>query len=250
MHSSVIVDFQSLNGACGIKFHTATTEAKIELSDLESEFTQQCVLSALIVVDGGLNILDSTQRARDLLAGQHGIEDCGGVLKIKRGSVCRTVTQLVHQATGGNTGVNAAADIVGMPDNQGRTRFAVRVLPCQYLDGSCALIMISDMLSTSHAPQSTLAKLFSLSTREAEFADCFASGSRVEQIASDMAISSNTARIHLRHLFLKTGCKTQAELARLFARVPQVLGLTLALLQLDFDLFVALRPELGLFLIG
>jgi hypothetical protein len=51
-------------------------------------------------------------------------------------------------------------------------------------------------------------------------------------------------------LFLKTGCKTQAELARLFARVPQVLGLTLALLQLDFDLFVALRPELGLFLIG
>ncbi len=217
---------------------------------LESEFTQQCVLSALIVVDGGLNILDSTQRARDLLAGQHGIEDCGGVLKIKRGSVCRTVTQLVHQATGGNTGVNAAADIVGMPDNQGRTRFAVRVLPCQYLGGPCALIMINDMLSTSHAPLSILAKLFSLSTREAEFADCFASGSRVEQIASDMAISSNTARIHLRHLFLKTGCKTQAELARLFAKVPQVLGLTLALLQLDFEFLVAVKLELSLLLIG
>jgi len=250
LHSSVVVSFKSLNSACGLKFHTATTESKIELSDLESEFTRQCVRSALIVVDGGLNILDSTQCARDLLAGQHGIEDCGGVVKIKRGSVCRTVTQLVHQAAGGNTGVDAAVDIVGMPDNQGRTRFAVRVLPCQYLDSACALIMINDMLSTSHAPQSTLAKLFSLSTREAEFADCFAAGSRVEQIASDMAISSNTARIHLRHLFLKTGCKTQAELARLFAKVPQVLGLTFAFLQLDFDLLVAFRLELCPFLFG
>jgi DNA-binding CsgD family transcriptional regulator len=172
------------------------------------------------VVDAARTILDANQRAKDLLAGQHGIEDCGGVLKTKRASLCRTIAQLVQWAAGAEAGFGVAADIVGIPDDCGRTRFAVRVLPCHYLGSPGALIVINDMLSEIHASRGTLARLFSLSAREAEFADRFASGARVEQIASDMAISTNTARIHLRHLFLKTGCKTQAELARLFAKVP------------------------------
>lgn len=241
MDSFTAADFDLLNDSLGVKFQTATARDRVELSDLESEFARQCVHSALIVVNEGLNILDLNQRARDLLASQHGIEDYGGVFRIKRSSVCRTIARLVHQAAEGATGVDAAADIIGIPDDDGRTRFALRVLPCRYLGVSCALVVINDMLSTSHAPRRVLAKLFSLSAREAEFADCFAAGSRVEQIASDMAISSNTARIHLRHLFMKTGCKTQAELARLFATVPQVLGLALAFLQIDVELLTAVQ---------
>ena len=221
MQSSVVAGFNMPQGTCQIRFHAAVAVTRVELLGLDSKFTQRCVSSALVVVDAGRSILDANQRARDLLSGEHGIEDVGGVLKFKRASVCRTVTQLVHQAARGDTGLDAAADVVGIPDDRGRTRFAVRVLPCLYLGDSGALVMVSDMLSEAHASQGILAKLFSLSTREAEFADHFASGSRVEQIASDMAISSNTARIHLRHLFLKTGCKTQAELARLLAKVPE-----------------------------
>ena len=221
MQTSPLTSFNVPQPVCGIRFHAATSRIEVDLLSLGSELAQSCIPSALVVVDAARAILDSNQRAKDLLAGQHGIEDCGGVLKIKRASLSRTIAQLVQCAAGIDPTPNAAADIVGIPDDCGRTRFAVRVLPCRYMDDHGALLVINDMLSETHASQVTLAKLFSLSAREAEFADRFASGARLEQIASDMAISSNTARIHLRHLFLKTGCKTQAGLARLFAKVPQ-----------------------------
>ena len=221
MQTSVAVGFNVPQPISSFRFRVPAATIEVDLLSLGSEFARCCIPSALVVVDGARNILDANQRAKDLLAGQHGIEVAGGVLKIKRASLSRTIAQLVQWASGVEDVPSAAADIVGIPDDCGRTRFAVRVLPCRYLGDPCALIVINDMLSESHAPQSVLAKLFSLSAREAEFADRFASGFRVEQIASDMAISSNTARIHLRHLFLKTGCKTQAGLARLFAKVPQ-----------------------------
>lgn len=210
---------------CGIRFPAAAATVEVDVLSLGSEFARCCipsalVPSALVVVDAARIILDANQRAKDLLAGQHGIEDYGGTLKIKRANLSRTIAQMVQWAAGADAGSSAAADIVGIPDDCGQTRFAVRVLPCRYLGSPGALIVINDLLSKTHASRGTLAKLFSLSAREAEFAERFASGARVEQIASEMAISSNTARIHLRHLFLKTGCKTQAGLARLFAKVP------------------------------
>jgi DNA-binding CsgD family transcriptional regulator len=63
-------------------------------------------------------------------------------------------------------------------------------------------------------------KVFTLSEREAELAELFASGLRVDAIAGRMRISVNTARVHLRNVFAKTGCTSQIELARTFAHMP------------------------------
>ncbi len=194
--------------------------ASIELgpSSIDSGFARCCIPWSLVVVDVSRKILDTNKWARDLLDDQEDIRNSSGILKIRRSGIDRTIAQLVLQTISLGTGLKDTGHVVGIPDDCGRTRFALRVLPCYYLGDSAALIVITDMLSETHAAKDMLAKLFSLSAREAQFAERFASGFRVERIAAEMAISSSTARIHLRHLFSKTGCKTQAGLARLFAR--------------------------------
>jgi DNA-binding CsgD family transcriptional regulator len=63
-------------------------------------------------------------------------------------------------------------------------------------------------------------RVFRLSDREACFAELFAAGHRIDAIAERMGVTSNTARVHLRHVFAKTGCSSQIELARKLACIP------------------------------
>jgi DNA-binding CsgD family transcriptional regulator len=63
-------------------------------------------------------------------------------------------------------------------------------------------------------------RVFRLSVREAHFAELFAAGYRIDAIAQAMGVTPNTARVHLRHVFAKTGCSNQIELARKFACIP------------------------------
>jgi DNA-binding CsgD family transcriptional regulator len=56
--------------------------------------------------------------------------------------------------------------------------------------------------------------------REAEFAELFAAGHRIEMIAQIMGVAMNTARVHLRHVCAKVGCTSQIELARMLASIP------------------------------
>jgi DNA-binding CsgD family transcriptional regulator len=81
-------------------------------------------------------------------------------------------------------------------------------------------LIIADLASEIRVSRSAVARTFQLSTREAELAELFSTGLRVDAIAARMGISANTARIHLRNVFAKTGCANQVELARLFAHMP------------------------------
>ena len=92
-----------------------------------------------------------------------------------------------------------------------------------YLPGAAVLVRIINP-SARHISPDPRRSLFGLTPREAEVADALASGSSIDELAESLGISPNTARIHVRALFKKTGTNRQADLVR---------TLTLAVLSLD-----------------
>src|SRR5690606_11941329 len=61
---------------------------------------------------------------------------------------------------------------------------------------------------------------FSLSVKEAQLAELFATGHGLGDASVKMGISRHTARIHLYNILWKTGAANQVDLARLLARIP------------------------------
>ena len=64
-----------------------------------------------------------------------------------------------------------------------------------------------------------LMRAFGLTPRESEIAAALLGGHSIESAATSLSISAQTVRVHLRHLFLKTGTSRQSDLIRLLARI-------------------------------
>lgn len=69
-----------------------------------------------------------------------------------------------------------------------------------------------------------LRELFGLTAAEARFAVALAEGAAVEEIASRLGISMNTARTHLKAILAKTGTNRQAQLVAVLLRSVATLG--------------------------
>jgi DNA-binding CsgD family transcriptional regulator len=67
-------------------------------------------------------------------------------------------------------------------------------------------------------------QLFDLTPAEAAVARRLASGLSLEDAATSLSISRNTARAHLRSIFSKSGITRQTELVRLMLSSAAVLG--------------------------
>lgn len=78
------------------------------------------------------------------------------------------------------------------------------------------IVFISDPADGLAAEPDKLAALFGLSPREAELAALLCRGIKLKQAADRMAVTKNTARNHLRGIFVKTGINSQSALMRLF----------------------------------
>jgi DNA-binding CsgD family transcriptional regulator len=177
----------------------------------------------VIVVDRDLQIMNTNEKARHYLVAQEGLSARSGKLHIGRAGIMRRIQEAVLQMMVSIPlkGLDKDLAIVGVPDSESRIRYAVRIGGTLHPPDDCwVLLVVAELISGNEVSRSELSAVFGLSEREAELAELFSKGMRVEQIAPMMGVSINTARMHLRHVFLKTGCCTQVELARVIARVP------------------------------
>lgn len=71
---------------------------------------------------------------------------------------------------------------------------------------------------------SALQGLFGFTPAEAAVASLLLTGQSIKDIAEEQMVSLHTARMHLRHLFVKTGTKRQAELILFLQQSVSVLG--------------------------
>jgi DNA-binding CsgD family transcriptional regulator len=188
---------------------------------LSAEVLQQCIPWGILIVDQQRRIIFANSRAQSFLEAKSGLEQRSGQLHVERANIDRTLRELVQRAATAPSSAIVAEETVGVPDRQGQMRYVVKVIRCRTDQGEgAALLIVTDLLSSVHVSRSAVAKVFQLSEREAELAELFASGLRIDSIAPRMGISVNTARVHLRSVFAKTGCASQVELARTFAHMP------------------------------
>jgi len=180
----------------------------------------------LLVVSEDSTIIFASDLALSLLEEEgSGLSSKSGAFRVKRASVDRGMQDLIRLNALGAVPTRKDSDpnVVGVPDLDGRIRYAIRVLPFAdegQEESGLALVAIIDLKGQQQIKRSAAASIFQLSDREAEFAVLFSRGFRIKEIAVRMEVAVNTARVHLRNVFQKTGCSNQIELARRFALLP------------------------------
>lgn len=181
--------------------------------------SSNCIPWGIIVVTSDLSIIFANARARLMLLQQDGLGERNGKLLADRTTTQRKLEAIALSLM---SGAQPSA-ILGIPGREDCQRYAIRALPCELPDvfgRDSLLVVVSDLMNAPCASRETIARIFTLSEREAEFAEHFSSGLRVATIAEKMGVALNTARVHLRHVLAKTGTTSQIELARMFARIP------------------------------
>jgi DNA-binding CsgD family transcriptional regulator len=87
-----------------------------------------------------------------------------------------------------------------------------------------ALIFIRDVESAIDLDINMMQQLFAFTRAESRLAVGLAKGLRLDEVESELNIRHNTARAHLRSMFLKAGVNRQSELVHLLANCVAPLG--------------------------
>lgn len=215
-----------------LEFETARDIASAAAAELggearlapDLEEIQTWLPIGLVLVDEAGLILWRNNHACDALSAGCGIEERLGKIRIERASLDRTLHENIQAHIGGEPGADAPLAI-GVPDRDGRMHYVLRLFRVRATeDPPSIVIAIVDLVNGSSVNRITAAKVFNLSKRESEFAELFSEGLCIEEIAPRMGVASNTARIHLRNVFAKTGCSNQIELARVLARTATLVS--------------------------
>ncbi len=91
----------------------------------------------------------------------------------------------------------------------------VRLSARDILSRSDAALILTPLARLNAAPAELLQALFDLTPAESRLARSLVEGEPIGEIARRAGISAHTARVHLRSVLAKTGCRRQAELVSL-----------------------------------
>jgi len=89
---------------------------------------------------------------------------------------------------------------------------------------TCALIFVRRSAVANDGDVDVLQQLFSFTRAEARLALGLAKGKRLEDVEAELNITHNTARAHLRSMFVKADVNRQSELVHVLANSLAPLG--------------------------
>lgn len=171
---------------------------------------------AAFVVDADLTLLHANPRARALL-GQ------GDILRLVQGRLMTldsaTLARLARGAAEADADQRSRQHWLRLERGNGRPPLTLTVAPLPAaLEGltprGLALILLRDPDRVRPSTQA-LQQLFDLTPAEAGVAQALAAGDSLDQVAQALAISLNTVKTHLHHIFDKTATSRQGELIAL-----------------------------------
>jgi DNA-binding CsgD family transcriptional regulator/PAS domain-containing protein len=178
-----------------------------------------------VILDGKGVVSGANQMAAQLLARRDGIWVDNGTLRVhsprEAAELRRLTSELLAERRAGRPGVVQALRIT-RPSGRADLGLIVRPLPSQPESEASELpglaVFISDPEEQSEAPVAVLAKLFGFTPTEAQLALRLSNGLNLDEVASALGMSRNTARAHLRSVFTKTGISRQSALVRLILK--------------------------------
>jgi DNA-binding CsgD family transcriptional regulator len=211
-------------------------EMSAQLSDTEAERTvysdvMDRLSVGVVLIDAGGRILKSSPIADRTMLARDGLVAQGGRLRATGSVDDRTLQAAIRAA--------ADAALAGLPPSpRGVTLSRVQsdrglgvVVQSLGRDPRAwtgrplrIAVYTRDPDTTAEIEGELVRQLFDLTPAEAAVARRLASGLSLEDAATSLSISRNTARAHLRSIFSKSGITRQTELVRLMLSSAAVLG--------------------------
>jgi DNA-binding CsgD family transcriptional regulator len=197
-----------------------------ELAAERSKFSASTALlerssAAIAIVARNQRILYLTPKAQTLLAAGDGLTSRGGRLAACAASDSVVLERILGNTCARNAGLTAGG-VVAVQRPSVRRPYWVTVLPVAAdtladisPDGAAAIVTIQTGEERPVAPLAHLAERFGLTQAEAGVLHCLFEGNTPAEISERLGITVPTVRMHLAHLFAKTGTKRQADLVRL-----------------------------------
>ncbi len=208
-----------IRNAMALSQQLALTKERASLFDL----LNQSAGEGLILLSKTGRVIGTNAEADRILAENDGLAVVEGHLKANKAADTRRLSALVMDAVAVTSDGSA---VTSLARPSGKLSYLLRVLPWPlHLEGAtetaAAVAMIKDPEHRSqHPDHADLRTGLGLSRREAELAVLLGEGKSVPEAAAAMKISVNTARVHLAHIFEKTGASNQGDLLRLLMSIP------------------------------
>lgn len=181
----------------------------------------------LMLVDPHGRLVAANRGARDLLSRRDGIWLEGDQLQVGRPAETAHLRGLLEQAGRCEEGTGLpAAGALCLPRSPGRRPLNALVsplhgpLPLPEGDPPVAAIFVSDPEEGVEPPAAILRRFYGLTEAEAALARKLAKGYCLDEAASRVGITRETARSRLKDIFHKTGTGRQAALVSLLLRGP------------------------------
>lgn len=186
----------------------------------------------VVIVDVAGHIVRCSPKAEEALAERDGLQLQAGKLRATCAKEDREFQTAIRTAVQAAVASVQTTRGIALTRLSGHRNLGVIVQPVPGVVKSGTLtpptvaIFIRDPEATAEVEGELVRQLFDLTRAEAAVARRLASGLSLEDAASSLDISRNTARAHLRSIFSKSGITRQTELVRLMLNSAAMLGET------------------------
>lgn len=184
----------------------------------------------VVILDVGGHIVRCSPKAEEALAERDGLQLQAGKLRATCAKEDREFQAAIRMAVQSAAGGIQTTRGIALTRLSGHRNLGVIVqaVPGALKAGAVATptvaIFIRDPEAMAEVEGELVRQLFDLTPAEAAVARRLASGLSLEDAASSLDISRNTARAHLRSIFSKSGITRQTELVRLMLNSAAMLG--------------------------
>jgi DNA-binding CsgD family transcriptional regulator len=173
-------------------------------------------------------IILSNRRAEAILQAGDAIRLSNGILTSIFPEQNRHLQAALTEAVAAGAGMGISPGTSLLLDRKSReSSLRITVTPfISPLPGSsaqlAALVFVSDSASRPQSRGAALRALYGLTPTEARIADRLLEGMDIRELGSQLGLTVETARFHVKRILSKTGTRRQTELMRMMLSLPQV----------------------------
>jgi DNA-binding CsgD family transcriptional regulator/PAS domain-containing protein len=172
-------------------------------------------------------VVFSNRRAEAVVRAEDAIRlNNGSLSSIFPEQNCRLQAALTDAvAAGSGMGISPGTSLL-LDRRSGESPLRITVTPfVSPLAGSsgqlAALVFVSDSSSRPQSRGTILRTLYGLTPTEARIADRLLDGMNIKELGSQLGLTLETARFHVKRILSKTGARRQTELMRMMLSLPQ-----------------------------
>lgn len=185
----------------------------------------------VVIIDTSGKIVTCSVKAEEALASRDGLQMQAGKLRATEAKDDRALQSAIRSAMlKAANGESEDMRGLALTKSSGHRNLGIIIQPVPgrraggVMTAATVAIYIRDPDENADVANDLVRQLFDLTPAEAGVARRLASGLSLEDAASSLEISRNTARAHLRSIFSKSGITRQTELVRLMLNSVAILG--------------------------